>query len=340
MDHIAQLAQRLLDGRFRPRTRVLVSPGVYALFIDNPGALPTLAVGTERLLYIGMTADVAGNRNHFDYVDSGGSSPRRSLGALLREQLHLEVLPRSDGNCTNYRFSKKGEAALTDWMRRNLSMSHVPLDPGNAVIEQTEKQLIAYLKPPLNLSGFPGGDARKRLKQLRTACADEARGRLAADGDPGRETIPTTAQLTDAINTLANLVRCAYLKRALANIEPRPRLNFWRVIYGNLLDTTVMEWCKLFGSDDEGRQHVHWKNLFKDQKDDFRAGLLRHVRASRRQWDDYWKQMKTYRDKFAAHLDPDRREVTHYPELELAIASSGYYYSKIITELRRRGVTR
>jgi hypothetical protein len=30
-----------------------------------------------------------------------------------------------------------------------------------------------------------------------------------------------------------------------------PSLNFWRLIYGNLLDVAVLEWCKVFGSDAE-----------------------------------------------------------------------------------------
>jgi len=32
--------------------------------------------------------------------------------------------------------------------------------------------------------------------------------------------------------------------------------------------------------------------------------------------------------------------MTHYPQLGPAIASSGYYYGKIVAELRNRGVTR
>jgi hypothetical protein len=38
-------------------------------------------------------------------------------------------------------------------------------------------------------------------------------------------------------------------------------LNFWRLIYGNLMDMAVIEWCKLFGSDSEEHQPAHWKNI-------------------------------------------------------------------------------
>ena len=52
----------------------------------------------------------------------------------------------------------------------------------------------------------------------------------------------------DAINILTSFVRTVHLKRVMHAIDPAPRLNFWRVIYGNSLDIGVIDWCKLFGS--------------------------------------------------------------------------------------------
>jgi hypothetical protein len=338
MHDIDELAARLASGRFRWSAAFPVDPGIYSLFLEDPRVLPTFALVAKEPIYIGMTADAAKKRNHFDQKDSGGSSPRRSLGALLKKQLNLHAVPRSDGDCTNYRFSAESEAALTAWMRHNLTMSHIPLDIDKARISLYEKQLIAKFKPPLNLSGFPANDARHQLKKLRELCREEARAYILDRGpDPG--ILISTAQLVDVIIILTNLVRSIYLKRALAKIEPKPRLNFWRVIFGNLLDMSVIEWCKLFGSDGEERQHVHWKNVFKNNHA-FRTGLLSHSAVSREEWDDYWMHMKAYRDKFAAHFDCDRSSVSHYPQLELALTSTCYYYSAIVAELRTRGETR
>ena len=158
-----------------------VPPGVYALFLRHPKALPRFVAGDDALLYVGMTMDAHGKRNHFDPStgNSGFSSPRRSLGAVLKEHLGLHAIPRSAGrsstNRSHYRFSDEGEAALSRWMRRNLAMTHVPLPADRTRIQRVEKQLIAYLKPPLNLTGFPGGANRRKLKQLRKICSDEAR---------------------------------------------------------------------------------------------------------------------------------------------------------------------
>jgi hypothetical protein len=147
----------------------------------------------------------------------------------------------------------------------------------------------------------------------------------------------TNAQLNAVIRTLTNLVRSAYLKRALTSADSEPRLNFWRVIYGNLLDITVLEWCKLFGADAEDHNQVHWKIVFPDEAV-FRDGLLKYLGVDRDSWDAYWHQMKKYRDQQVAHLDFGKRDVSHYPVLDLAIASSCFYYDQVLTELRARGL--
>lgn len=149
----------------------------------------------------------------------------------------------------------------------------------------------------------------------------------------------THEQLTSALQVLANLVRCVALKRALTAADPEPALNFWRVMHGNLLDVAVLEWCKLFGSDDEEHQQVHWKNVFADQAI-FRTGLFAHIGVDQQIWRAYWEQMKNYRDQHVAHLDFNHRDVSHYPDLGLAISSAVYYYSQLIPELRAFGDAR
>lgn len=149
----------------------------------------------------------------------------------------------------------------------------------------------------------------------------------------------TQEQLTGALQVVVNLTRCVALKRALAAAEPDPALNFWRVLHGNLLDMAVLEWCKLFGSDDEEHQQVHWRNVFEDEAE-FRTGLFAHLGMEQETWRAYWQQMKAYRDQHVAHLDFNRRDVTHYPDLAGALSSAVYYYSRLIQELRALGETR
>lgn len=149
----------------------------------------------------------------------------------------------------------------------------------------------------------------------------------------------THEHLTSALQVVVNMARCVALKRAIAAADPDPALNFWRVLLGNLLDVAVLDWCKLFGSDDEEHQQVHWKNVFDDEAA-FRAGLLAHVHLDHDAWRGYWQQMKNYRNQHVAHLDFNRRDVTHYPDLEPALSSAFYYYSRLIAELRALGESR
>jgi hypothetical protein len=145
----------------------------------------------------------------------------------------------------------------------------------------------------------------------------------------------TKTELINHAMRLANVVRSAQLKRALTLVKPNPRLNFWLIIYGNLLDVAVLEWCKLFGADSEP---THWKRVVADH-DAFRRDLLKSMGINEGTWAAYWNEMKAYRDAQVAHdfVDPD---VTRYPSLDLALKSSYFYYIHVISELRKLGEKR
>ncbi len=129
---------------------------------------------------------------------------------------------------------------------------------------------------------------------------------------------------------LISLVRCANIKQALTEENPSPHLNFWRVIMGNMLDATVVDWCVLFGSDNE---RTHWKKIVPpNEHAGFRAGMLNKNNVSEQDWELFWESMKRYRDKHHVHMGA-RRQNDVYPSLELALGSSYFYFDW----LRRKG---
>jgi hypothetical protein len=89
-----------------------------------------------------------------------------------------------------------------------------------------------------------------------------------------------------AKDILAAIVRNVHLRRELSKVSAEPALNFWRLIYGNLTDMAVLEWCKLFGSDDSERQPVHWKSIAEDQEH-FREDMLKSIGVSREARNQY-----------------------------------------------------
>ncbi len=148
--------------------------GVYALFLTDPSALPGLTIPASGVLYVGMTESSLEVRNHFAHGDSGFSSPRRTLGALLKNALQLVAIRRGTGpsprNITNYRFPGDGEQRLSAWMAQNLRYS---LARVTGSVGAVERRLIGELQPPLNLTHWLNPQ-RPHLKSLRQACRAEA----------------------------------------------------------------------------------------------------------------------------------------------------------------------
>lgn len=149
--------------------------GVYAYFLTEGASLGDIETRPDRLLYVGMTEDGLDVRNHFGKQSSGFSTFRRSLGAILKDQLDLSAMPRSQGpsktNSLNYAFAGNGEASLSKWMEGNLLASFVSVQSSD--ISQLEKALITQMEPPLNLTDWKNPQ-RNRIKELRARCVTEA----------------------------------------------------------------------------------------------------------------------------------------------------------------------
>lgn len=144
-------------------------------------------------------------------------------------------------------------------------------------------------------------------------------------------------ELTAHLFRLVHLARSTEMKRAFTEVDPKPHLNFWRLVHGNQLDIAVLEWCKVFGSDGEA---THWKKIVPSANhDQFRDDLFGAVGVNAGEWAAYWNQMKAYRDNLVAH-HIELNRVANYPVLDLALMSSCFYYGYLIKELRSLGETR
>jgi hypothetical protein len=150
--------------------------GVYAFFLTNPSALDGITIDQSDLLYLGMTKSSLDVRNHFTHQHSGFSTFRRSLGAILKQKLHLQAIRRAPGpsptNTSHYRFLDADEVRLTRWMTDHLAYSSALVKKNE--IKVVESRLIKDMQPLLNLVGWPNPQ-RGYLRALRKVCCDEAR---------------------------------------------------------------------------------------------------------------------------------------------------------------------
>ena len=106
--------------------------------------------------------------------------------------------------------------------------------------------------------------------------------------------------------------------------KPRSAEQFWVTANGNFLDVAVLEWCKLFG---EPRGKHNWAKVVTDAGV-FKAGLLQRLAITDAALNSYVSEMRTYRDKFVAHLDDELQ--MQIPNLTIAKKSAVHLYAYLL----------
>ncbi|VAX25308.1 hypothetical protein MNBD_NITROSPINAE02-659 [hydrothermal vent metagenome] len=95
---------------------------------------------------------------------------------------------------------------------------------------------------------------------------------------------------------------------------------FWITVNVNFLDIGVMEWRKLFG--EPGGKH-HWRRALSNPTK-FYNDMLQTIEITNTDFEATIQKVKTYRDKFVAHLD--NKSVMQIPNIEYEIKSVSYLY--------------
>jgi hypothetical protein len=132
----------------------------------------------DQPLYVGKAERSLNGRDvrtHFATGKTGSSTVRRSLAALLVEELDLTPVPRNllkpDGSA-NFALEAEGDARLSSWMEEHLSLA-TWVSPADAVLDEVETAVVRRLRPPLNLDKV--GEPRTVLREARKRMATTAR---------------------------------------------------------------------------------------------------------------------------------------------------------------------
>jgi hypothetical protein len=154
------------------------APGLYAIY-GSKATWRQLGLGgppDDRPLYVGKAEASLVSRDlntHFRTGRTGHSSPRRSLAALLAEDLQLIAIPRRPHapeaeRWANYALAPAGDARLTDWMRRRLKLA-VWSDPAPLALGELETAILGHFAPPLNLNKVAqpwSGQVRRARREM------------------------------------------------------------------------------------------------------------------------------------------------------------------------------
>lgn len=160
------------------------SPGIYSFVLADNSTLKQFGTG-GRIIYVGIAKDSLRKRDlntHFKTGRTGHSTLRRSIGAVLKQQLKLTALTRNGTTdqtaIDNFKFEADGDQRLSHWMLSNLKIGY--WEDHNKisyqVLRQLEEAVIKEIKPTLDL------DNRTRkynplesvLDALRKICKVEA----------------------------------------------------------------------------------------------------------------------------------------------------------------------
>ncbi|HOW28479.1 MAG TPA: hypothetical protein PK876_08260 [Elusimicrobiota bacterium] len=104
---------------------------------------------------------------------------------------------------------------------------------------------------------------------------------------------------------------------------------FWGRISDSFLKVAASEWCKVFGAESN---NTHWKKLPVDEseKDSFRNKVLTITNLKQEDWQKYWEEMRNFRDKLVAHLEPEKMPRT--PDFKTALVAA-YTYCRWVRTL-------
>lgn len=165
-------------GAFPEARDVPNEPGVYAVwFSEKAWGQLRISPARQGLAYIGVGDPSLRRRYREEWrpKNSGRSSPRRTLGAVLAQELALVPRPRPDRDpdrgARYYVFGSDGEARLTTWLEEHATFACCTTDEARA--GDVETDLIPACSPPMNLTKWPN-PLRKALRDARRVMEAEA----------------------------------------------------------------------------------------------------------------------------------------------------------------------
>ncbi len=139
------------------------------------------------------------------------------------------------------------------------------------------------------------------------------------------------AQLT--LSCIANIA--CYRAGWNGEVSPpvlRNKVDFWVRANGNFLDVATLNWCILFAEEQKGKHD--WKKAFLT-KTDLDSNLYHSLKTNKEEFQQNLDDVKTYRDKYLAHLD--NPSLIFYPKTEFLLSSASYLFKLLKSHNETKG---
>lgn len=102
--------------------------------------------------------------------------------------------------------------------------------------------------------------------------------------------------------------------------------NYILIIHNNFLKAAALDFCKLFGGDME---HYRWDNVvYRQYRTKFKRNICKELGIEPNTLSQYTRSIKTLRNKYIAHLDPERDNCP-IPNFSLAFKLVIFYHDFI-----------
>lgn len=137
------------------------APGLYSLHASREGLdqIGLMGHSPEHPIYVGLASKSLKKRDtrqHFASRATGSSTVRRTLAALLADEMEFVPVPRGT-NSPRSKWKLKTEAqetALTEWMRDHLTLAVWECSDGTD-LDAIETVIVKAWRPPLNQAKNP-----------------------------------------------------------------------------------------------------------------------------------------------------------------------------------------
>lgn len=180
---LADALEGLAGSRLRREDADKFAPrraGLYAFYGDERAwvELGLESAFKDQPLYVGKAERSLNGRDvgtHFAIGKTGSSSVRRSLAAVLTDELDLDPVPRNLGSpdgSANFALDAESDSRLSHWMEDRLTLA-TWVNSGGVHLGELETAVLLKIRPPLNLDKV--AEPRERLRKARKHMANIAR---------------------------------------------------------------------------------------------------------------------------------------------------------------------